>query len=126
MRPTTPKRISRLSIFACSSLILLSFILVDWASSAEPKASLRAGAAKVDITPRLGVSLDGPISKNGPVAGVHDRLHARAVVLDDGLTRLAIVICGPCIIGRDVMNPAIMPGNNIALKVPQNTSGESP
>jgi neutral ceramidase len=99
---------------------------VDLVSRAEPKASLRARAAKIKITPRLGVSLDGPISKNDPVTSVHDRLHARAIVFDDGLTRLAIVICGPCIIGRDVMNPAIMPGNNIALKVPQNTSGESP
>jgi hypothetical protein len=52
------------------------------------------------------VSLDGPISKNGPVTGVHDRLHARALVLDDGDIRLAIVICDACMIGRDVFDAA--------------------
>ena len=70
------------------------------------EAALRAGAAKTDITPKLGVSLDGPISKNGPVKGVHDRLHARALVFDDGTTRLAIVVCDACIIGRDVFDSA--------------------
>jgi hypothetical protein len=67
---------------------------------------LRAGAAKVDITPKPGVSLDGPISKNGPVTGVHDPLHARALVLADDETRLAIVICDACMIGRDVFDAA--------------------
>jgi len=67
---------------------------------------LRAGAAKVDITPRPGVSLDGPISKNGPVTGVHDPLHARALVLANDETRLAIVICDACMIGRDVFDAA--------------------
>ena len=60
----------------------------------------------MDITPKPGVSLDGPISKNGPVTGVHDRLHARALVLDDGKTRLAIVICDACMIGCDVFDAA--------------------
>ncbi len=69
-------------------------------------ADLKAGAARVDITPQPGVSLDGPISKNGPVTRVHDRLHARALVLDDGSTRLAIVICDACMIGRDVFDAA--------------------
>lgn len=73
---------------------------------AESKPNLRAGAATTDTTPQQGVSLDGPISKNGPVTGVHDRLHARAIVLDDGTTRLAIVICDACMIGRDVFDAA--------------------
>ena len=66
----------------------------------------RAGAAKVDITPALGVSLDGPISKNGPTKAVHDPLHARALVLDDGATRLVIVVCDACVVGRDVFDAA--------------------
>lgn len=76
------------------------------ALQAGEKGRLRAGAAAVDITPQAGVSLDGPISKNGPVQGVHDRLHARALVLDDGATRLAIVICDLCMIGGDVTGAA--------------------
>jgi len=75
-------------------------------TQAAADSRLRAGAAKVDITPELGVSLDGPISKNGPVTGVHDRLYARAVMLDDGTTRLAIVVSDSCVIGRDVYDAA--------------------
>jgi neutral ceramidase len=75
-------------------------------TQADENALLRAGAAAIDITPKPGVSLDGPISKNGPVTGIHDRLHARALVLDDGKTRLAIVICDLCMIGHDVFDSA--------------------
>jgi len=70
------------------------------------KVVFRAGAAKADITPESGVSLDGYLMKQGPVKGVHDPLHARALVLDDGTTRLAIVICDACVIGRDVYDAA--------------------
>jgi neutral ceramidase len=90
---------------------------------AETATHLRAGAAAVDITPEPGVSLDGPISKNGPVKGIHDRLHARALVLDDGATRLAIVVCDACIVGRDVFDAAKailsketgLPGNRVLI-----------
>jgi hypothetical protein len=67
---------------------------------------LQAGAAKVDITPPPGVSLDGSISKNGPVTGIHDRLHARALVLDDGDARLAIVIVDACMVAEEVFDNA--------------------
>ena len=77
----------------------------DSATAAED-AALRAGAAAIDITPRPGVSMDGSISKPGPVLGVNDRLHARALVLDDGATRLAIVVVDACMVGEDVFNAA--------------------
>lgn len=76
------------------------------ARSLDVPAEFRAGAAAIDITPELGVSLDGPISKNGPVTGIHDRLYARAIVLDDSSIRIAIVICDACIIGQDVFDAA--------------------
>lgn len=69
-------------------------------------AELKAGAAKIDITPPLGVSLDGSISKNGPVTGIHDRLHARALVLAEGKTRLAIVIVDACMVAQEVFDDA--------------------
>ncbi len=50
-----------------------------------------AGAATSKITPELGVTLVGGWS--GVVAEeVHDELHARCLVLDDGSTRLAFVV----------------------------------
>ena len=87
-------------------LVAFGCILVSAPAQAESAGRLQAGAAKVDITPELGVSLAGPISKNGPVTGVHDRLYARAIVLDDGSTRLAMVVSDACIIGPDVYDAA--------------------
>lgn len=54
-----------------------------------------AGVAKVDITPSpVGTPLDGYAARKdgvGPSEGVHDRLHARALVLSDGREKIAIV-----------------------------------
>ncbi|MCA9140711.1 MAG: neutral/alkaline non-lysosomal ceramidase N-terminal domain-containing protein [Planctomycetales bacterium] len=72
----------------------------------QANAQFWAGAAKVDITPDAGVSLDGPISKNGSVASIHDPLHARALVASDGKIDLAIVVVDQCVTGPDVYNDA--------------------
>ena len=37
---------------------------------------------------------------------VHDRQHARCLVLDDGQTRVAMVICDSCLITRDIYDEA--------------------
>lgn len=53
---------------------------------------LRAGVAKVDITQPVGTPLGGYGDRKGkPSTGVHDPIMAKALVLDDGTTRLAIV-----------------------------------
>lgn len=54
---------------------------------------LRAGAAEVVITPPVGALLDGYSGREGGATGVHDDLHARALVVDDGATQAAIVGC---------------------------------
>lgn len=54
---------------------------------------LRAGASDVIITPPVGGRLDGYGSRTAPSVRVHDDLHARAVVVDDGQTTVAIVSC---------------------------------
>ncbi len=76
------------------------------ARAAESTGRLRAGAATSNITPPLGISLDGPISQNGPAKHVHDELHARAFVLGDGATKIAIVICDSTMIHRDLFDEA--------------------
>lgn len=64
--------------------------------------SLRSGAAAIDITPqRFPVSMTGGFQDRHAMKA-HDRLHARCVVLDDGATRIAIVICDSCLITRDI------------------------
>jgi len=60
------------------------------ARGAEP--SLRAGAAAVDITPtEFPVNMPGGFNRN-MATEAHDRLHSRALVLDDGVTKLALVV----------------------------------
>lgn len=87
----------------CALLLFIPATLVLCLSVTEVQAAetgLRAGAAQVDITPPTGVSLDGVISKNGPVTGVHDRIYSRALVLDDGNTRVAICVNDLCMVER--------------------------
>jgi hypothetical protein len=53
---------------------------------------LRVGAAQRDITPLLGVSLVGYFHDRKAV-DVRDPLYAKAIVLDDGKKKVALVIC---------------------------------
>jgi neutral ceramidase len=53
---------------------------------------LRAGVGRADITPPVGTPLGGYGARKGePSTGVHDPIQAKALVLDDGTTRLAIL-----------------------------------
>jgi len=52
-----------------------------------------AGAAEVVITPPVGTFLDGYSARSTGSVGVHDDLHARAIVVDDGATQAALVGC---------------------------------
>ncbi len=54
---------------------------------------MRAGVAKVDITPPVGVELSGYVARQQPSVGIRDQLYAGALVLDDGRRRAAIVAC---------------------------------
>jgi neutral ceramidase len=66
---------------------------------------LSAGAATSNITPPLGHMIVGnwvPV----PATYVHDELHARCLVLDDGETRVAIVVADNVGIPRRVLDEA--------------------
>src|SRR5690349_6181293 len=52
------------------------------AQSAQSTGTLRVGAARIDVTP-------APLPRN--VTGVLDRLYARAIVIDTGAARAALV-----------------------------------
>lgn len=70
-------------------------ILITGASvvAAPPDSgSLRAGAATSNITPGLGAEIVGGF-EGFPATHVHDELYARCLVLDDGKTKLALVVC---------------------------------
>ena len=55
-------------------------------------APLKAGAATSNITPELGGEVVGGFLPF-PCTHIHDELHARCLVLDDGKTKLALVVC---------------------------------
>lgn len=86
--------------------MLIALLETAPAGPASPTAGvLRAGAAASVITPPLGTSINGYFNDRA-AQHVHDELHARALVLDDGQTRLAIVVCDSCMIPRSVMDAA--------------------
>jgi neutral ceramidase len=72
----------------------------------QPAKVFRAGAYAVDITP-----LEFPVLVNGGVRErvaneVHDPLHARCLVLDDGTVQLAIVVVDSCLVPRSLADEA--------------------
>ena len=88
-----------------AALFVFLFGSPSYSEAAETRA-LKAGAAMSDITPHMGTLLDGAITSNGPALHVHDNLHARGLVVDDGATRIAIVVCDSTMIDRTVMDRA--------------------
>jgi hypothetical protein len=84
-------------------LALVSLDLADAAVSDEPM--FRAGAATSNITPSIGA--DPTVRTSKPQAThVHDELHARCLVLDDGQAKLALVVCDLRHISAEVVTNA--------------------
>ncbi|MEQ1853805.1 MAG: hypothetical protein ABMA01_19695, partial [Chthoniobacteraceae bacterium] len=73
------------------SVIAILLACVAFAAPPVP-APLQAGAATSNITPELGTGIVGGFVPF-PATHVHDELHARCLVLDDGRTKLALVVC---------------------------------
>jgi neutral/alkaline ceramidase-like enzyme len=81
-----------------SGMILAGFLGIGGAQLSPdkqpdpvPMSNLRAGVARVDITPPLSVPLAGYADRTGPASGIHDPLHAAVIVFDDGRRKTAIV-----------------------------------
>ena len=51
-----------------------------------------AGAAKSNITPFLGGGIVGNFGTPPPAAHVHDELHAKCLALDDGTTKIILIV----------------------------------
>ena len=75
-------------------------------AAAPARAEFRAGAAAIDVTPEtLPVLVNGGILSR-TVDQVKTRLHARAVVLSDGRSQVAIVVNDTCMMGRPLLDEA--------------------
>ena len=86
-------------------LLLFCPTLVAQGRAAEA-TTFRAGAAVVDVTPReFPISMLGSFSDR-KATSAHDPLEVRAIVLDDGRTRIAIAVCDNCVIPRELSDRA--------------------
>jgi neutral ceramidase len=79
---------------------------------------LLAGSAKVDITPPLSIPYLGYVPRQGKFTGVHDPLFARALVLDNSETKLAIISADSLGYGNEILGP----GRNFTAEVRERIS----
>ncbi|WP_145102541.1 neutral/alkaline non-lysosomal ceramidase N-terminal domain-containing protein [Rosistilla carotiformis] len=86
-------------------LLLIAAAIAPLNASAAEKPAFRAGAAMADITPPLGELVVGnwvPI----PAQHIHDPLHAKCLILDDGKNRIGFVVCDNVGISREIWDEA--------------------
>jgi neutral ceramidase len=121
-------RILRLS-FLFPLVLVSTRGAADAAKPAEPRG-FRAGAAHLDITPELGSLIVGGFSPI-PARHIHDPLYARALALDDGAHRIALVVCDNVAIGRECIDAAKkiieqqskLPGSHVMVSATHTHSG---
>ena len=80
----------RTSVVA-TGLGICIFLTAARARSEESASVLRAGAAKIDITPKKPVKMAGYAGRKGLSQGVHDPLSARVVAFENNGKRLVLV-----------------------------------
>jgi len=104
---STLHRLVRFLIRACCFLASVSILLAQTEKSDQTTAprQFRAGAATSNVSPWLGLSINGGM-QDGKAAQIHDELHARCLVLDDGQTQLVIVVVDSCMIPREIFDAA--------------------
>lgn len=76
--------------------LLSTIVIVAWGAAARPAVaadeSLRAGVARVEITPSGSLPMYGYANRKcGQADGTHDPLHAKVLVLESGGERVAMV-----------------------------------
>ena len=87
-------------------LVPAALFLAGFTAHAQvPTKVFRAGAATSNVTPPLGTSINGGMVDRR-ATHVHDELHARCLVLDDGTTKLAFAIVDSCMVPGEVIDAA--------------------
>jgi neutral ceramidase len=98
----------------------------------QQEKTFRAGAAKSNITPFLGGGIIGGWG-TPEATHVHDELHARCLVLDDGTTKLVFIVADVLGLRRDLIDEAKsrinkitnIPTENIMISVTHTHSATS-
>ncbi|QOV91360.1 PVC-type heme-binding CxxCH protein [Humisphaera borealis] len=80
--------------------------LLPLLGSSASAAELRAGAAAIDISPKqYPVLINGGMTSRSATK-LSDPIHARAIVFDDGKTKLAVCVVDNCLFPRKHIDPA--------------------
>lgn len=86
--------------------IALAFALLATGTALPLRADFKAGAAVIDVTPiKLPVLVNGGMMSRS-LDVIKTRVHARAIVLADAKTQLAIVVVDSCMMGRPMLDEA--------------------
>ena len=96
-----PRR-ARLLSFPIAGVLLS---VTSFATHATTAKVFKAGAATSNVTPPLGTDLVGGWEPR-PAQHIHDDLHARCLVLDNGATRLGFVVVDSVSVNREVFDEA--------------------
>ena len=76
------------AILICCSLFSL---LPGFTFYPASGSKISAGIASINITPAVPIPMSGYRSRVKPFEGVHDSIHARAIVFSDGENKAAII-----------------------------------
>ena len=95
-------RSQRICLTAVAMLVAIGFAIP---AAAENKV-FRAGAAMLDITPTTFPVLVNAMFEERTATKAADRLHVRALALDDGSTRLVLAVVDSCMVPRDLIDRA--------------------
>ncbi len=80
------------SLFLLIAALYIFFSISGQTNKSSVKTGvLRAGIARIDITPESPVMLYGYASRKTPSVGIHDHLYARAVAFENGGKKLVMV-----------------------------------
>lgn len=121
--------------FGLMRVLLCGLLMIGLSTQAQtaPKQKVfKAGAATSNITPFLGAGIVGNFIVP-PATQIHDELHARCLVLDDGTTKLAFAVVDSVSVNREVFDEAKrqiteatgIPVENIMMSATHTHSGPS-
>lgn len=91
LRAPSRRMLRELTVIKTLSAFLVLSLAFSISTTVAAAEGLLAGAATSNITPPIGLPVVGGFSPY-PSKHIHDELHARCLVLDDGQTKLAIVV----------------------------------